>query len=177
MRGTKPPEGYQLFVYPKYILKKGETVRIELGKTAGEILSIFMGARDVPITAKDIVAIVYHHKDDCGPVTQWRVINSFVHQLKGKLRENGIILKLESRLGVSGMRFQGFGECEPTKPVKAEKPKKLTRNPEAKTTYQLKRLRPKPPKPAPFPQGRKKKRTGRPFSNLPKELPPQYVTA
>jgi hypothetical protein len=185
-RGTKPPEGYQLCVTPRYILKRGDDVKIRLGPQFGELLSILMGSRCARIYPKEIVSLMFSGRDDGGPISQWRGVHSLFAQLKAKLREHGVVLLVRSRSGKMGYTFEGFAECEPTY-VKKERTKKappppkprrerkppFVPNPEAMTTNELKRL--KPPKPKP--QLPRYQKPARPRVAPPKVLPPEYVAA
>jgi hypothetical protein len=189
MRGTRPPEGYELFIVPKYTLKHGER-RIDLPNKVGELLSILMGTRGAILSVKEISDSMYDHLDENCSQWQWESIRQFMYNLKRELLAEGIKINIKARHGHVGYRFLGFDPCEPQpelcrrrrryknmktmkpKITRQKKPKKQFKpNPEAKTTPELRQLKKSTSN---FPRYQN---SGRPRYPPPEILPPKYAAA
>jgi hypothetical protein len=191
MRGTRPPEGYELFIVPKYTLKHGER-RIDLPNKVGELLSILMGTRGALLSVRDISDSMYDHLDDNCSQWQWESIRQFMYHLKRELIAEGIKINIQARHGQVGYRFLGFELCEPQPELRRWRRRyKNMKTRKKKVLSAEKVMRDRKPKkqfkPEANPETRKLKKTthnfpryrnsGRPHYPPPKVLPPEYVAA
>jgi hypothetical protein len=114
MKGGRLPDGYKLFIAPKYVLAHDSGTQIRLTDAMGEILSIIVGARGGPVTRSEIANAMYDHRDGCAPLWAENVISVQIHQMRKRLKAGGIEVIVQSIGGTDGYRFRGFRLCERT---------------------------------------------------------------
>jgi hypothetical protein len=157
MRGTAPPDDFELFIYPRYILRYQGTISVKLTPNMGELLSILMGSSGVNLTVSEIEGIFYAGERIRDIEWMRNAIYAAMYHLKKRLLSRGFVLKIAPDPGRCGYRFMGFDVIDP----KPEQPKTTKRKArQGKPIADLKKLNKNLPIPAP-----------------PKVLPPAYAAA